>query len=64
MMVKWRHGKPKWKALMMFMDAIHVHVIKGREQGKVGANTPPKTNGYLWAVHESWCCVKPPTLNK
>jgi len=32
---EWRQGKPKWKASMMFMDVIHVHVEEGKEHGKV-----------------------------
>jgi hypothetical protein len=27
---------------MMFMDAIHVYVKKGREHGKVGGNIRPE----------------------
>jgi len=32
---------------MMSMNAIHVHVKKGGEHGKVKGNTPPKINDYL-----------------
>jgi hypothetical protein len=32
---------------MMSMDAIHVHAEKGGEHGKIGVNTPPKTNDFL-----------------
>ncbi len=32
-------NKPRWKASMMSMDAIHVHAKKGGEHGKVKANT-------------------------
>jgi len=31
-------GKPKWKTSMMFMDAIHVHVERGKKNGKVGGS--------------------------
>ncbi len=31
----------------MFIDAIHVHVEKIGEHGKVGDNIPLKTNDYL-----------------
>jgi hypothetical protein len=49
----------------MSMDAIHVHTKKGGEHGKVKGNITPKIDDCLWTVHESWCCVKPPsTLNK
>jgi hypothetical protein len=32
---------------MISMDAIHVHVKKGGEHGKVGGNIPPKIDDYL-----------------
>jgi len=49
----------------MSMDAMHVHTKKGREHGKSKGNITPKIDDYLWAMHESWCCVKSPsTLNK
>jgi hypothetical protein len=35
------------------MDVIHVHVEEGKEHGKVGGNVAPKTNDYLWTMHES-----------
>jgi hypothetical protein len=44
------------------MDAIHVHAEKGGEVGKVKGDIPLETNDYLWAVHESQCCVKPPYI--
>jgi hypothetical protein len=46
------------------MDVIHVHVEKGGKHGKIRGNIPPKTDDYLWTMHESWCCANPPTLNK
>jgi hypothetical protein len=32
---------------MISMDAIHVHVEKGKEHGKIGGNIPPKIDDYL-----------------
>ncbi len=50
---------------MMSMDAIHVHVKEDKEHGKIKGNMDFEMNDYLWAVHESWCHVKPlPALNK
>jgi hypothetical protein len=45
---------------MMFMDAIHVHAKEGRKHGEIEGNIAPKTNDYLWAVHENECRVNPP----
>jgi hypothetical protein len=42
------------------MDAIHVHAEEEGKHGKFKGNIPPKTNDYLWTVHESWCRVNPP----
>ncbi len=36
-----------------------VHAKEGGQHGKVRGNIDFKTNDYLWAVHESWCHVKP-----
>jgi hypothetical protein len=32
---------------MISMDAIHVHVEKGKEHGKIKGNIPPKIDDYL-----------------
>jgi hypothetical protein len=44
------------------MDAIHVHAKEGKKHGKIKGNIAPKIDDYLWAVHESWCHVKPPCI--
>jgi hypothetical protein len=35
------------------MGTIYVHAEKGGKHGKVEGNIPPKTNDYLWMVHEN-----------
>ncbi len=48
----------------MSIDAIYVHVEEGGKHGKVKDNVVLETDDCLWVVHESWCHVKSPALNR
>jgi hypothetical protein len=49
-----RHGKSRWKTLLIFNDAIHVQVEGGGEDSNVEGINTLKVNDYLCVVHDVW----------
>jgi hypothetical protein len=47
-------GKSRWKALLIFNDAIHVQVRGGGEDSNAKGIGTSKINDYLCVVHDVW----------
>ncbi len=55
---EWGHGKPKWKTLMIYNDAIHVQVEKGGKDNNAKGIGTLEANDCMCAVHDVWWHAK------
>jgi hypothetical protein len=53
---KWKHGKSRWKTLLIYNDAIHVQVEKWGENNNAENIITPKVNNFLCTVHDLMTC--------
>jgi len=49
-----RHGKSRWKTLLISDVAIHVQIEKGGEDSNVKNIGTPKVNDCFCAMHNVW----------